>query len=237
MDHLTRWQCRRLDEIASTVYRMPTLLLMENAARSAAVLAGRLIYDRGGDVLILAGPGNNGGDGWGLARFLHNAGRHVTVAELSPPDERANGAGDAVVQRQIALAMGVEVLGPDRTLLARPVALVVDALFGTGLTRPLSGNALDLVRAVNVVREHKPDLPVLALDLPSGLDADTGEPLRDPSGGDGVAVRATHTVTFAAPKVGFLNPQSRHWTGEIAIGDIGVPRAAIEAAARETPAT
>lgn len=259
MLHLSRRQARRLDQIAASVYHMPTLLLMENAARSAAVFAGRLIRDRGGEVLIFAGPGNNGGDGWGLARFLHNAGREVTVAELDPPTaDAAIAANDAAVQRRIAVAMGVEVLPLDLALLARPVALVVDALFGTGLSRPLRGLARELARAIEVTREHKPDLPVLALDVPSGLDADSGEPLtHEPassaSPGDfdrrhatavtdqrqddvcpvGVAVRATHTLTFAAPKRGFLNPRSRQWTGEISIGDIGVPRAAIEAAARE----
>lgn len=226
MTHLSRLQSRLLDQLASSRYRMPTLLLMENAARSAAVLAGRLLRDRSGEVLILTGPGNNGGDGWALARFLSNAHRHVTLAELEPQAPPKPGS-DAAIQRDIALAMGLEVLPAEPALLARPVALVVDALFGTGLTRPLDGSAAALAHALVTARQHRPDLPVLALDLPSGLDADTGLPL-----GNGPAIAATHTLTFAAPKLGFLNPESRRYTGEIVIGDIGIPHAAIDAAAQ-----
>jgi NAD(P)H-hydrate epimerase len=221
MTHLSRLQCRALDEIAARDFAMPTLLLMENAARSAAVLCGRLLRDRPGEVLILTGPGNNGGDGLALARFLQNAGRDVCIAWVCP-DQTV--AGDAAVNREIAGRMGISTEVASRELLARPVAMVVDAMFGTGLTRPLAGLPAEMAAALLHVRTHRPDLPVLALDIPSGLDADTGEPL-------GEAVRATHTITFAVPKVGFQNPSSQLFTGEIVVGDIGVPRAAIERAA------
>jgi NAD(P)H-hydrate epimerase len=218
LPHLTRAQSRALDELAVSRYRMPSILLMENAARSAAVLAGRLLRDRPGEVLLLVGPGNNGGDALALARFLCNAGRSVTLALLSPDKPFT---GDAAINHDIARAMNLDVEPASPALLARPVALIVDGLFGTGLTRPLDGLAAELALATHTLRQHRPDLPILALDLPSGLDADTGEPLSE------ATVKATHTITFAAPKVGFQNPQAHDYTGEITIGDIGIPRQAL----------
>lgn len=216
-----------MDEIAVSRFRMPSILLMENAARSAAVLAGRLLRDRPGEVLVLVGPGNNGGDGLALARFLHNAGRDVTLSLLEPD---RTPSGDAGTNLAICRAMSLPIEPASPSLLARPVALVVDALFGTGLTRPLIGVAAELALATHTLRKHRPDCPVLALDLPSGLDADSGEPLSE------ATVVATHTVTFAAPKRAFLNAAARAYAGEIAVADIGVPREALELAlALSTP--
>lgn len=223
MTHLTRKQSRAVDEIALREFAMPTLLMMENAARSAAVLCGRLLRDRPGEVVVLAGPGNNGGDGLALARFLHNAGREVTVGLVVPGAEFA---GDAAVNFGIARAMGVPVEAASAELLARPAALVVDAMFGTGLTRGLEGLAAEMARGLVQVRKHRGNTVILALDIPSGLDADSGEPMSADT------VRATHTMTFAAPKVGFMNEASEEFAGEIVVGDIGVPRDAIERAAR-----
>ena len=94
---------------------------------------------------------------------------------------------------------------------------IVDALFGTGLSRPLATPYADLIeRGINTTNS-----PVLAIDIPSGLDCDTGEPL-------GPTVRATHTATFVAPKRGFLNPKSREWTGEVHVIDIGAPRVLVD---------
>ncbi len=221
LPHLSRSQARAVDEIAVSRFRMPSILLMENAARSAAVLAGRILRDRAGEVLILVGPGHNGGDGLALARFLHNAGREVTLALLEPD---RSPTGDTGTNLLICRAMSLPFEPASPSLLARPVALVVDALFGTGLTRPLTGVAAELALATHTLRKHRPECPVLALDLPSGLDADTGEPLSQ------ATVVATHTVTFAAPKQAFLNPAAHAYTGEIAVADIGVPRQSLELA-------
>lgn len=227
--HYSREQIRKVDELAVSRYRMPSILLMENAARSAAVMAGRLLRDKPGEVLVLAGSGNNGGDGLGLARFLANAGRDVTIALLDP---EAKMSPDAAVNFEICTAMNIRTERLTLDLLARPVAMVVDAMFGTGLTRPLTGLSAAVAKATEVLHEHRPELCILAMDLPSGLDADTGLPVTVAGSGegDGTCVLATHTVTFGGPKKGFLNPESRRWTGEIVIGDIGVPRACLEAA-------
>lgn len=223
MIHLTRAQAKAVDEIALRDFGMPTLLMMENAARSAAVLCGRLLRDRPGEVVVLVGPGNNGGDGLALARFLSNAGREVTVGLVCP--EKAF-TGDAAVNFEIVRKMGIAVETASGELLARPAAAVVDAMFGTGLTRALEGLAAEMARGIIQVRKHREDSVVLSLDIPSGLDADTGEPLSE------ATVWATHTMTFAAPKVAFLSETGREYAGEIVVGDIGVPRDAIERAAR-----
>lgn len=192
---------------------MPTALLMENAARSAAAVAWRLLGGQPGDVVILCGPGNNGGDGLALARHLANRDCRVACAILDP---RREYTGDAKVMFDIATAMGMRLIPAAVEQVTAPVGLVVDALFGTGLSKPLDGLAADLAKAT-----HSRNRPTLALDLPSGLDCDTGEPI------GGLAVKATHTVTFVAPKAGFGRGESAAFTGDVFVGDIGVPKAAV----------
>lgn len=205
--HLTRAQSRRVDEVASSNFAIPMLLLMENAARSAATVAWKMLNGKPARVVLLAGPGNNGGDALAVARHLHNRGCSVICALLSPADTFK---GDAAVMLKIIEAMQLPT-PPASPELLNNADLIVDGLFGTGLTRPLEGLARDLALAT-----HNTSTPVLSLDLPSGLDADTGEPL-------GTAVKAHTTVTFVTPKAAFKNPASRAYTGQIVIGDIGVP--------------
>lgn len=172
-------------------------------------------------VLILCGPGNNGGDGFVMARHLQNAGIEVdpllfgTVEQL-PADARTN----AAVWRKCGPLWTVPV---DRTLdvEARRIiegaqGWIVDALFGTGLKRALGTPFDEVVAAVNARR-----LPVLAVDLPSGLDCDTGLPL-------GPTIRATYTATFVAPKKGFENPAALEWLGEVHVIDIGAPKRLVD---------
>ncbi len=98
----------------------------------------------------------------------------------------------------------------------RSAGWIVDALFGTGLTRALENPFDDLIAQINIASAQ-----ILAIDLPSGLDCDTGEPL-------GPTVRAAHTATFVARKLGFQNPNSRNWTGDVHVVDIGAPRKLVE---------
>ena len=218
---LSREQVRELDRRAIDGYGIPGLVLMENAGRGCAELLMRLNPDRRPTV-VLCGPGNNGGDGFVIARHLDNHGWPVRVV-YRPVGLSA----DAAANLRPLVAGGLdlfpvhgETLWPGaRDHLTGRLTLtdcwVVDALFGTGLSRPLAEPFAELVALVNASR-----CPVLAVDLPSGLDCDTGEPL-------GPCVRATHTATFVAPKRGFLNPQSRGWTGEVHVIDIGAPRTLI----------
>jgi NAD(P)H-hydrate epimerase len=220
-------QARAFDRFMSERCAVPSLLLMENAGRAAALsvhtwlesaaaarLAARSARRR---VLCLCGTGNNGGDGLVVARHLATLGHEVRVLACGPaasltPDARVSfdawrGLGGAVLD----LPAGGEV----QALLVEiwsGVDVVVDGLLGTGLSRDLSGPFRALVESLNAA-----ELPVFALDVPSGLNADTGVVM-------GAAVRARVTITFGHPKAGLLTSVASAYTGEIELADLGVPR-------------
>jgi NAD(P)H-hydrate epimerase len=202
---------RRLDERAIRAYGVPGAVLMDNAGRAAADL---LLAKGKRRVAVFCGGGNNGGDGLAAARHLANAGARVKVVLARPP---AALSGDARVHwRPVArmrlpriVYQGVEKLL--QSLEGCDAAL--DALLGTGYRGPLREPYAGLVRALNLLRA-----PVLAMDAPSGLDADTGRPA--PNG----AVRARWTLTLGLPKKGLLQPRARRWTGPVSVADIGFPR-------------
>jgi NAD(P)H-hydrate epimerase len=227
--YLSRDEVRELDHRAIHDYGVPGVVLMENAGRGCAELLMQLNPHRKPTV-ILCGPGNNGGDGFVIARHLDNHGWPVEVwlfadsqrltgdaavnyRPLGPsgipvypyPDWFASGMGDGKYQADLAAA-------PARWA----NCWVVDALFGTGLSRGIGAPVELAVAAVNASRAM-----VLAVDIPSGLDCDTGEPL-------GPTVRASHTATFVALKAGFRNPKAREWTGEVHVIDISAPRVLVE---------
>ena len=225
---LDRAAAAALDAAATTRYGIPGLLLMEHAAIGSTRLIERELARTGiRRVVVLCGPGNNGGDGWAIARLLRRGGVPVEVVELASPPT----PGDAATNRTIAIAFGVPVR-PASDLqdpsLARTLddALVVDALFGTGLARPIAGPAARLIEAI---RGH-PAL-VVAIDVPSGLDADTGSVL-------GTCLPAHVTATMVAPKPGLLSPGSEALRGRIEIVDIGIPPelvAAFDVSGRNPP--
>jgi len=214
---------RALDRRAIEEYGIPGLLLMENAGRAAAEEAQRMLAGAPGPVLVLCGPGNNGGDGLVIARTLLNRGLDVRARFVGTEAQLAGGGPDFRANLHLWRGLGQPFPAcREAALLAaewRGVALVVDALFGTGLTRPLDEPWSGTVRALNAAR-----LPVLAVDLPSGLDADSGVEL-------GVAVRADVTVTFVAKKPGLLRGRGPELAGRVVVAEIGIPRAWIAAAA------
>ncbi len=201
-------EARRLDREAVEILGMPSLLLMENAARSAAIQARPLLGN--GKALVLAGPGNNGGDGMALARFLSPRAR---VVLFSDPDPKR--CPDAALQRRILEASGLEIhraAGPaDLCRLAGEVELLVDALLGTGLARAPEGRMAEWISWMN-----ETPLPVLSLDVPSGLDADGGGAF-DP------CVHASLTVTFARPKRGLMEGDGPRVSGRVIVGTLGLP--------------
>ncbi len=211
MQALTREQSREIDRVATEELRMPGLLLMENAAIGIAALA-RDLYAGKGHVAVVCGPGNNGGDGLAAARHLSNGGADVRVHLALPADTYRDGS-DAATNLAIVRAMGIplredlELSGP---------ALVIDALLGTGLVRDIREPFRTAVAVINGA-----NCPVLAVDLPSGLDANTGE-------ARGGAVRATVTATMVAPKVGFARKDGPVHVGRVVVVDIGVPRFVVE---------
>lgn len=219
---LTREEVRGLDARAALELGLPTLVLMENAGRGAAAWLRDQGVDSSTRVLILCGPGNNGGDGGVVARHLNAWGVAVRVVWFAQAGQLR---GDAAVQYGVLSRSGIEQTywesgdSDDAERLDLMIAesdWVVDALLGTGLTRPVEGRLYAVITAIN--RSGK---PILALDLPSGLDADTGQAL-------GVAVRARATATFVGPKLGFSAPGASDFTGAVFVVEIGVPRCLLE---------
>jgi NAD(P)H-hydrate epimerase len=224
MMRLTRQQVRAVDRIAIERYHVPGVVLMENAARGVVDAMGDLLAG-GGPIGILCGPGNNGGDGLAVARHLHNRGCDVSIILATDP---AGFKGDALIQWRIVRAMGLHCVDPDPRGRAGADALgqaavIVDALFGTGLARPVDESVRPYINACN--DRPAAGRPVVAVDVPSGLDCDTGRPL-------GACVRATRTVTFVAEKAGFAAPGAREYLGEVIVADIGCPNEAIGEAQR-----
>jgi NAD(P)H-hydrate epimerase len=217
---LSRAEVRELDHRAIHEFGVPGVVLMENAGRGAAELLVQLNPERQ-RVLILCGPGNNGGDGFVMARHLENRAFDVDVLlfgsiEQLSPDARVNALvwqkSGPLWDAPAGQPLSVEV----RRVIDGAPGWIVDALFGTGLTRPLGPPFDEVIAAVNARNK-----PVLAVDLPSGLDCDTGRP-------PGPTIRATHTATFVAHKKGFLAPEAKPWIGEAHVIDIGAPKKLVD---------
>lgn len=203
-------EIRQIEALAGS--RAEAADLMERAGLAAAELARELIADNRKPVLVLAGPGNNGGDAFVVARHLKQWWQRV---QLVFTGKRAKLSADAAAAMDAWDAAGGETLAelPDATL--GRCGLIVDGLFGIGLERPLSGRHAELVDAVNAS-----GVSTLALDIPSGLHADSGRVL-------GCAVRARHTVTFIALKPGLLTLDGPDHCGELHVRDLGVEPATL----------
>jgi hydroxyethylthiazole kinase-like uncharacterized protein yjeF len=215
---MSRDEVRAVDRWAIEEIGVPGVVLMENAGRSCAELIREKLAGTAGPVVcIFCGAGNNGGDGYVIARHLRNAGFDVRIAVCA---RREKIAGDALVNLQVLERLGqpvewIDPAGPDAIRriqeLASGTHAIVDALFGTGLQGELRPEYRAIVDAINGM-----GIPILAVDIPSGLDCDTGQPL-------GTAILATWTATFVAVKKGFVaNPQSKRYTGSVCVASIGV---------------
>ncbi len=220
---VTRQQMRELDRIAIEEYEIPGLILMENAGRACAQAALEMLD--GTDeprAVVLCGRGNNGGDGFVVARHLLNREAQVTALLLGAVADVLEDGGEAAVNLKIVRNMGIEPVELSSADEARAALgegsgahLLVDALLGTGISGEVRQPFRGAIRAVN-----QAGMPVLAVDVPSGLDCDTGLPL-------GVAVRAKRTVTFGLLKRGLVRPEARPYTGELEVAQISIPRALI----------
>jgi NAD(P)H-hydrate epimerase len=211
---LSRSEVRDVDQRAIKELGMPGVILMENAGRGAAELLMSLGLK--GRVVVCAGRGNNGGDGFVIARHLENHGFDVRVLLFADAQKLE---GDAATNFHILRAAGTPVFEYQTATKLdtwaadiRSSAWIVDALLGTGMQGTVREPTLTVIHHIN-----NSGVPVLAVDLPSGLDCDTGQPL-------GVCVRATHTATFVARKLGFDTPGAQEFTGEVHVVDIGVPQ-------------
>lgn len=223
---------------------IPSLTLMENAGRAVADAAAAMV-PVGSQILILCGPGNNGGDGFVAARLLKNQGfsasvlllgslenlhgdaLHMAARWTGPTLETGRDAPASDASRTPGRTPGRTPSGHPRTPLpiGPDTRLILDALFGAGLSRPLTEKAADLVRAANAS-----GLPILAVDVPSGLDGNSGAPLRgDTPTEDSPVVAATRTVTFFRRKPGHLLYPGRRLCGDVTTADIGIPPAVLDA--------
>ena len=229
--NLTRAQSRELDRRAIDEYGISGLVLMENAGRGCVDVLERLGIE--GPVVVVCGRGNNAGDGFVIARHLEIRGHACRVLLLCPPEElRGDAAANfAILQKTDAQLIDVSQRAgasspptsttPLANVLndhARDAAWLVDALLGTGAQgepRPPFDAAIDWINS------RPANTRVLAVDVPSGLDCDTGRPAVH-------TVRADHTCTFAAMKIGFNHADAKPYVGAVHVCDIGVPPRLIE---------
>ncbi|HET6427137.1 MAG TPA: NAD(P)H-hydrate epimerase, partial [Phycisphaerae bacterium] len=212
---LSRRQVREADRRAIDEWGVPGVVLMENAGRGAADVIQKFLAELNArTVVVVAGRGNNGGDGFVIARHLRLRGVPCTVLLVS---DWKSLRGDAALNYEILSHVGVQVmqvaedgvrhLAPN----LREFDLIVDAVGGTGIVGPLRGHQATVVEQINAAGR-----PVVAVDIPTGLDCDTGE-------APGAAVKADLTVTFHARKIGFDEPGAAEYTGRVVVADIGIP--------------
>ncbi|MFH1239535.1 MAG: NAD(P)H-hydrate epimerase [bacterium] len=214
---VTAEQMRQIDRRAIQEFGIPGVVLMENAGRAVSREVMALLGDSSrSTVVIFCGKGNNGGDGYVVARHLLNKGLKVILFLLAHKDDIK---GDARINLDILLKMKLPVNEINKLQdLAGFKAdissgdLIVDAILGTGVKGKVEGLTGQVIEFINGLNK-----PVLAVDIPSGLDADTGQPL-------GTSIKATRTVTFVLPKKGFDNPAAKDFVGELIVADIGIPR-------------
>lgn len=205
---VTRAEMREIDRRAIEERGIPADVLMENAGRAIADVVSERVSPAC-PVIAICGRGSNGGDGFVAARLLSERGFEVEVLPLEEGYDAATPAGRAA--KAAFERDEIEFVG---RLKKRAMACVIDAIFGTGLSRDVTGRERDLILEIN--RLDRDYFPVIAADIPSGLDADTGLP-------QGVAVKASATVTMGFPKLGFSQPGASAFVGELIVADIGFP--------------
>ena len=219
MNRLTRKQAREVDRQAVEA-GLPSIVLMENAAihTAAAVfeaLASTVAPDEA-RVVVLCGGGNNGGDGYAIARHLHNRGANVTIYAVVPAERLK---GDAEINHRVCRHLGLDIRPLSTAAQLDSEAstwsaahVLIDAMLGTGFRGEVRKHMAEVIRCADQL-----DGPMtVAVDVPSGLDCETGEPAN-------AAIRADLTVTFVAPKTGFDQPAARERLGRVIVADIGVP--------------
>ncbi len=208
-------EMQALDRYTIEELGIPGEILMENAGRGVAeIILSRFADAAQRGTLVVCGPGNNGGDGFVVARHLAQHDIPVKLVSLAPPEKFR---GEADLNLRIVKRLGlslVQLSEADLETLAQVLercGLVVDAIFGTGLKRPVTGLFARVIETINASGR-----PIVAVDIPSGLSADTGRPL-------GVAIKATLTATMALPKVGQVIYPGKEYVGELCLVDISMP--------------
>ena len=211
---LTVSEIQELDRWAIEKIGIPSLVLMENAGRGVAQeIYKKLKHRKESSVVIVCGTGNNGGDGFVAARYLYNWGFKPRIFLVGNPTQLKT---DALANYHVAKNLRISVKPIDGLDSAfkksiQSADLIVDAIFGVGLNRPIHEPYHGIIHAINTQ-----GLYVVAVDIPSGLDGTTGEIY-------GICIKANLTVTFSALKKGFLKKQGTFYTGRHVVVDIGIP--------------
>ncbi len=220
MKVLDNQQMRLLDRITTKEYKIPGLILMENAGMNTTVEVMKALNDDyRKKVIIICGTGNNGGDGFAVARHLYNKDVQVKVYVIGEESSIQND-GKTNFEAIRAMRVSIGFLKDENDMIDFNLDLmksdiVVDAIFGTGLNTPVKGIANEVIRVVNKVQRK-----IISVDIPSGISGDTGKVL-------GNAIRATKTVAYQLPKIGNLTAPAIEYNGELLICPIGIPQEAI----------
>lgn len=213
---VTAREMREMDRLTIESFGLPGRLLMETAGRGAVDFFLETFQDCSGKrVGVMAGRGNNGGDGFVMARHLAESGMRVTVFLLA---KKTDVKGDAAANLELLAPLGIPVVElPDSETFRRYAAelrhqgIWIDAILGTGLNAEVTTYFKEVITFINESAK-----PVFCVDIPSGLDADTGRPL-------GICIRGTATATFGFPKIGHLSHPGISHTGRLKVVDIGIP--------------
>jgi NAD(P)H-hydrate epimerase len=215
---VTAAQMAEVDRITVEELGFDVLQIMETAGRAVAFFARQLLGGdpRGKQITVLCGTGGNGGDGMVAARHLANWGTEVDIILSNRPEQ-----GPARHQLEILSRLGMTVHEPGALAQLPPADLIIDALLGFSLAGAPRGEAARLIELANA---H--GAPILAVDLPSGMDATSGECFRP-------CIRASSTLTLGLPKTGLRAPNARQATGNVVVADIGIPKVAYERAGIE----
>jgi len=207
---------RKIDSLATAKFGIPSLILMENAGRSVACEAESMISSKATSIVIFCGYGNNGGDGFVVARHLVNRGYDVVIYVVGKQKKMSK---DTKMNFDIINKMKIMVrkITDQRqiNIATRYIGkrqLIIDAVFGIGLKGRLDTFYCYLFKKIN-----SSNIPILSIDIPSGLDADRGIPLP-------IAIKAKKTITMGLAKKGFINPSAKKYLGRVIVADISLPR-------------
>ncbi|MCX7956569.1 MAG: NAD(P)H-hydrate epimerase [Endomicrobia bacterium] len=203
----------KIDKLAAKKYLIPSSILMENAGREAAKFIDILLKKRKmRKVLILCGPGKNGGDGFVIGRYLHIWGYKVKIILLALPKKYK---GDTLLNYKILKKLNVKILKYNKEKTKKIINdsnAIVDAIFGIGLNRKVDGIYEEVISLVNNSNKI-----VFSVDIPSGLNADTGDVF-------GTAIKASFTLTMGFYKAGYISQKSYPYIGKLILLDIGYPK-------------
>ena len=206
----TSVQMRKMDEMAINNFQIPSIVLMENAARCVCdVVLEKFDLDEKSKIAVFAGKGNNGGDAYAVARLLFNKGIKVDVIAVGDTKSLKS---DALINYRIARNMGINIIKLDDFFIKKlhGYCLIIDGILGTGIKGEIKD---DIKKVIDIINNY--DKPVVSIDIPSGVEGDTGKV--------STAIKADITVTFAAIKIGMIIYPGASYCGEIKIGDISMP--------------